>query len=67
MIKHEPLFEQPNTCSVNDLVGGFPPSVVGFNLAEKMYVYDPGTKILVKVFKVVDIGDGPTWMLLGEV
>ena len=66
MVKKDPLFEEGFNCKTTDLVGGFPASTA-YELGSKMYAYDPATKEVSMIFKLVDIGDGKTWMRLGEI
>ena len=47
-----------------DLVTGFPPMLVTYNVGDTMTIYNAATNELEIIFQVVDVGDGGIWMKL---
>lgn len=65
-ITDDPIVEHEKNCSTLDLVGGFPPHT-NFDIGTRMYAFNPTTKEVSMIFKLVDIGSGKTWMKLGGI
>lgn len=63
-VVRDPEMGKDYNCKETDLVAEFPPSVEGFSLGDYMNAYDSTTKEVYKVFKLINLGDGPLWVIL---